>query len=84
MQHILTIFNKNTHTCERSAFEIVERNNFQDNFIDTLSSFTRKNSQERKQILTKIDNGECLHLFSIWNTLGIHRTIFQRYHPGLL
>ena len=42
---------KNTHTCERSALVIVKKDNFQDNFIDTLSTVTQKiNSQERKQI----------------------------------
>lgn len=50
MQHIWTIFIRNTHTCERIAIEIAEGNNFQDNFIDILSSFNQKNSQERKQI----------------------------------
>lgn len=34
MPHILTIFHKNTHTCERSAIEIDEKG--------TLSFFSRK------------------------------------------
>lgn len=50
MQHISTIFNKNTYIGERSAIELVERHNFQDNFNVTLSSFARKNLQKRKQI----------------------------------
>lgn len=49
-QFFCSFFYKNTHTCEISAVEIIERNNFQDNFIDTLSSFIWKNTQERKQI----------------------------------
>ena len=40
--------------------------------------------RNENRFLTEIYNGECLHLFSIRNTLGIHRAIFQRYHPGLL
>lgn len=36
---LLTIFNKNNHTCERGAIEIDERENFQDNFILPLSFF---------------------------------------------
>lgn len=57
MQHIWVIFKRNTHTCERSVLVvlsipivIVERDNFKDNFIDTLSTVTQKNSQEGKQI----------------------------------
>lgn len=37
----MTIFNKNTTTSERSAIEYDERENFQDNLIDT-SFFTKK------------------------------------------
>lgn len=37
MQRSKTIFNKNIRTCERSAFDIDERENFQDIFTDTLS-----------------------------------------------
>ena len=44
------IFNKNTHTCERSTVEIDEMENIQDNFIDKLYLFTHKNLQQRKQI----------------------------------
>lgn len=44
MLHIWTVFDKNTRTFERSAIEIDERENFQDNFIYTLSLFPHKNS----------------------------------------
>lgn len=54
MLRIWTIFNKKKkHTCEtcaRRAIEIDERENFQDNFINTLSCFPRKISKELKQI----------------------------------
>lgn len=36
MQHIRAIFYKNTHTSERSAIKIYERENNQDSFIHTL------------------------------------------------
>lgn len=50
MLHVWTIFNKNTHTCERSAIEIDERENLHDIFIYTSSFFTQKNSKDRKPI----------------------------------
>lgn len=34
--------------------------------------------------LTVIHNGECWHLFSIWQSLGLPRTTFQRYQAGLI
>lgn len=37
MQRSKTMFNKNIRTCERSAFDIDEKENFQDIFTDTLS-----------------------------------------------
>lgn len=72
---------------ERTATEINERENIQDNFIHTLLIFTWKNSQELKLIsnlCNKDYNSECLHLFSIWKSLRIPCIIFQRYHLGLL
>lgn len=46
------------YTCERSAFEINERENFEDIFIDTLSFF--KNFIEMKNdIFTEIYKREC-------------------------
>ena len=36
----------------------------------------RKIHRNENRFLTEIYNGECLHLFSIRNTLGIHRAIF--------
>lgn len=59
MPHILTIFHRNTHTCERIAIEIDERENFQDILIDLLSSFTRKIHRNKNQFLTEIYTGEC-------------------------
>ena len=43
------IFNKNTHTSERNTIEIDEREYIQDIFIEQLSLFTHKISQEQKQ-----------------------------------
>ena len=44
-------FNKNAHlSCVRGIIEVDEMLTIQDIFIDTLSGFTRKNFQERKQI----------------------------------
>ena len=82
--HFLMIFNKNTHTCKRNTIEIDEREYIQDIFIEQLSFSLIKVHRNKNNFLTEIYNGKCLHLFSIRNTLGIHRAIFQRYHPGLL
>lgn len=41
---------ESTHTCKRSAIKIDQMENIQDIFNDILSYFTRKSSQERKQI----------------------------------
>lgn len=44
-------FNKNAHlSCVRGIIEVDKMLTIQDIFIDTLSGFTRKNFQERKQI----------------------------------
>lgn len=43
IQHVCAILNKNTHTCEGRAIEIDEKENFPDNFVNTLSFFTWKN-----------------------------------------
>lgn len=50
MPHILTTFNENTHTCERSAIKKDERENIQNIFVDLLSFFPMKNSSEQKLI----------------------------------
>lgn len=44
----------------------------------------KKFTVTKKRFFTEIYNGECFNLFSIWNTLGIHRAIIQSYHTGLL
>lgn len=38
------------YSCERSVIKIDERGNFQEIFINILSVFIRKKSQERKQV----------------------------------
>lgn len=73
MQHVRTTFNKNRHTCERTAIEIDEREIFQDTFIYTIIIiFPLKN------ILQKFI------IFSIWKSVGIACTVSQHNHPGLL
>lgn len=44
------IINKNTHTRESSIVEIDEMENILDIFMDKISLFTHKISQERTQI----------------------------------
>lgn len=61
MHHIWTIFDNNTHTCERSACKIDER--------------TRRKTDFSRRF--KMEN-----VFSFRNSLGIPRTILQRYCPG--
>lgn len=46
----LDIFNENKHTCDRRVIETERRKKLQDNLIHVLSFFTKKNSQEQKQI----------------------------------
>lgn len=59
MQHIWSISNfRNTHTCERGAIEIDERENLQDILINTPSFFTWKNLQERKHVLRRFVMGK--------------------------
>lgn len=48
---LFMIINKNTHTRERSIVEIDEMENILDIFMDKISLFTHKISQERTQIL---------------------------------
>lgn len=50
MLHISTIFNKNSHTCERSAMEIDKREHYQDISIDTLSFLHKKKVEQGKRI----------------------------------
>lgn len=52
--------------------------NIQNHFIDTLSFFFYKSSQERKYILKM---GNVHIIFTIRNSLGIPHT-FQRYRSG--
>lgn len=58
--------------------------------MSKISSLTHYFLLEKKyrndnRFLTEIFNGECLHCFSIWKSLGTSRAIFlQRHHPGLL
>lgn len=56
MQYIWPIFKLkiNVPGCERTATEIDERENFKDIFIDPLSFYTQKNSQERNRFLAEI------------------------------
>lgn len=54
-------FDKNTHTCEKSAIEIDARENFQDISMDTLSIFHSEHKNENR-FLPEICNEECLHL----------------------
>lgn len=56
MQHIWTIFNKNTHTHERSAIEIDEKKNIQDNFIHTLLFSLIKIQRNENTFLIEIYN----------------------------
>lgn len=51
MQYIWTVFNRNTHTCDKDAIKIDERENSQDNLIETISFVTQKNSQEQNLFL---------------------------------
>ena len=44
------IFKKNTYTCEKNTVEIDKREYIQNIFIEQLSFFTHKSSQEWKQI----------------------------------
>lgn len=50
MLHISTIFNKNSHICERSAMEIDKREHYQDISIDTLSILHQKKVEQGKRI----------------------------------
>lgn len=45
MQHVWTILKKKSHTCERSAIEINEKENIQDISVDTLSFLTRNENR---------------------------------------
>lgn len=60
MHHILTFFDKNTHTCELKLMK---------GKISMISSLTyyhfshEKIHRKEKRFLTEICNGECLHLF---------------------
>ena len=78
------IFNKNTHTFERSTAEIDEREYIKDISINKLSLFTHKSLQVRKQISHGDLLREMFTSFFHSGVLGIPRVIFQRYHPGLL
>lgn len=67
-------FNKNTHTWEKRAIGIDERQNIEDNFNDTLSLFlSEKIHRNKNRCLTEINK-----------SLGIPCTISKPYHPGLL
>lgn len=81
MQQIWLMLDKNIRTCEKTA---IERGIFEDICIDTLSFFAQKNHRNENRLLTEIYNKECLYIVSIRTSLGIPRTLFQRYNPGLL
>lgn len=77
MQHIWTIFNKTTHTWERSAIPIDEREIFRI-ILFTHYQFYLENSQEQKWFLTGIFLYGNVDIFlSIRRSLGMSRTIFN-------
>lgn len=90
MPHFLTIFNVNTHPCERSAMKIDKRDNSQDIFIDTLSFFNRNYS--RKQIsqgdflMGNVDflspfKSQSEYFAQFFNVIiGVCDTKFRRHH----
>lgn len=93
MQHMSTILNKIAHTCEKSAIEIDVRENIQEIFIATLSYFTQKNSQERKQIsyrnlkwemlpsfLHSVVNRNTSHIFSTFSSGSIAMQNPNKHH----
>lgn len=74
----------NTHTCERNAIEINERENNQCK-ISSLTHYhvyTKKNHRNKNRFRRYI-TGMSIS-FSIGKTLGIPHTICQRYHRVLL
>lgn len=75
-------FNKSTHSCERSANKRNDREIIQENIIHSITFFTRKDSKDETWFLTEIYKWKCWHFFSNQKSLGIARTIFQRYHMG--
>lgn len=71
MQHIWTIFNKNTQTCQRSAIEINKRGKSHD-FLINISLFPPKRiNKNEKRYCTEICNGKIIHLFSSWKFSGL-------------
>lgn len=38
--------------------------------------------RNENNFLKEIDNRKKLHIFTIWNSLGIPHANFQHYHPG--
>lgn len=79
MLHVRTTFNKNRHTCERTAIEIDVKGKFFKilSFTQSLSFFPWKIS---------CGNLSCriLTYFSIWKSVWIACTVSQHNHPGLL
>lgn len=76
--YILTIFNKNTYTCEIIAIEIDEMEDLKNIFINTVSFLTKKVTVTKTDVLRTyiMGNVNSVHLFFIWKSLGMPRTFF--------
>lgn len=79
MQHVRTTFNKNRHTCERTAIEIDVKGKF-----FKILSFTQSLSFSLEKYLAEIYHAEFWHIFSIWKSVWRACTVSQHNHPGLL
>lgn len=76
MQHIWKFFSKRTHTCEKSAVEIDQREYIQDAFIDTFIIF-------HSEKLTWAKTDIWVRRFIMWNVYNYSPVVPLQKSPGI-